>query len=202
MAKKPAASSASTSSRPSSKQPSSSTTTTNTSSAQSASKPNPASSSLSSSSSNSLSSKSGPQAIALHIWNDYVQNTPPRTFLLDAFMAFLVVIGGLQFLYAILFGNYPFNAFLSGFCAAVGQFVLTASLRMQTVEKLPKGASAEARKAASAAAAAAVKRNEGSGGEAGAEVDGGAPRVSSERAFADYVFGSLILHGFCVNFIN
>lgn len=26
----------------------------------------------------------------------------------------------------------PFNAFLSGFCAAVGQFVLTASLRMQT----------------------------------------------------------------------
>jgi oligosaccharyltransferase complex subunit epsilon len=26
----------------------------------------------------------------------------------------------------------PFNAFLSGFSAAVGQFVLTASLRMQT----------------------------------------------------------------------
>lgn len=29
-----------------------------------------------------------------------------------------------------------------------------------------------------------------------------APRVSSERAFADYVFGSLILHFFCINFIN
>lgn len=26
----------------------------------------------------------------------------------------------------------PFNAFLSGFSATVGQFVLTASLRMQT----------------------------------------------------------------------
>jgi oligosaccharyltransferase complex subunit epsilon len=26
--------------------------------------------------------------------------------------------------------------------------------------------------------------------------------VSSERAFADYVFGSMILHFFCVNFIN
>jgi oligosaccharyltransferase complex subunit epsilon len=25
---------------------------------------------------------------------------------------------------------------------------------------------------------------------------------SDERAFADYVFGSLILHFFCVNFIN
>lgn len=27
-------------------------------------------------------------------------------------------------------------------------------------------------------------------------------QISSERAFADFVFGSLILHGFCVNFIN
>lgn len=26
--------------------------------------------------------------------------------------------------------------------------------------------------------------------------------VSSERAFADFVFGSVILHAFCVNFIN
>jgi oligosaccharyltransferase complex subunit epsilon len=32
-------------------------------------------------------------------------------------------------------------------------------------------------------------------------VDAGS-KISSERAFADYVFGSLILHGFCVNFIN
>ncbi|CRK09028.1 hypothetical protein BN1723_017167, partial [Verticillium longisporum] len=29
---------------------------------------------------------------------------------------------------------FPFNAFLSGFCATVGQFVLTVSLRMQTTE--------------------------------------------------------------------
>ena len=27
-------------------------------------------------------------------------------------------------------------------------------------------------------------------------------KISSERAFADFIFGSLILHGFCVNFIN
>lgn len=85
-------------------------------------------------------------------------------------MVFLVLVGGLQFLYCVLAGNYvsiihklslsvsfeawrfgvwlwlsvsvvlhkantisqPFNAFLSGFSAAVGQFVLTASLRMQT----------------------------------------------------------------------
>ncbi len=75
---------------------------------------------------------------------------------------------------------------------------------MQTVERLPAGASAEARKAAAnaAAAASAKKGGEAMSGESGEETDGGAPRVSSERAFADYVFGSLILHGFCVNFIN
>jgi oligosaccharyltransferase complex subunit epsilon len=26
--------------------------------------------------------------------------------------------------------------------------------------------------------------------------------ISHERAFADFVFGSLLLHFFCVNFIN
>ncbi|KAK1776582.1 oligosaccharyl transferase [Copromyces sp. CBS 386.78] len=98
----------------------------------------------------------------------YQDTTPQRTKLIDAFMAFLVVVGGLQFLYCVLAGNYPFNAFLSGFSATVGQFVLTASLRIQT---------AEANKS-------------------------DFPSVSPERAFADYLVCSLILHFFCVNFIN
>jgi len=83
-------------------------------------------------------------------------------------MTFLVAVGVLQFVYCVLAGNYPFNAFLSGFSATVGQFVLTASLRIQTNT------------------------------ENKAEFD----QVSPERAFADYVFGSMILHFFCVNFIN
>ncbi|XDG06811.1 hypothetical protein ABKA04_006426 [Annulohypoxylon sp. FPYF3050] len=98
----------------------------------------------------------------------YLKNTPQRTKLIDVFMAFLVIVGGLQFAYCVLAGNYPFNAFLSGFSATVGQFVLTASLRIQT--------------------------NEGNKSEF--------PEVSPERAFADYVVGSLILHFFCINFIN
>ncbi|CAP93489.1 Pc16g08190 [Penicillium rubens Wisconsin 54-1255] len=104
--------------------------------------------------------------IAGHVWQQYASTTPQRTLLLDAFMAFLVLVGGLQFVYCVLAGNYPFNAFLSGFSAAVGQFVLTASLRMQTSDS-----------------------EQGTG-------------TSHERAFADYIFGSLILHFFCVNFIN
>ncbi|KAF3055834.1 Dolichyl-diphosphooligosaccharide-protein glycosyltransferase subunit DAD1 [Daldinia childiae] len=116
-------------------------------------------------------STSGSQAIDQVAWNiieHYQKATPQRTKLLDVFMAFLVVVGGLQFAYCVLAGNYPFNAFLSGFSATVGQFVLTASLRIQTTE---------------------ANKSE-------------FPSVSPERAFADYVVGSLILHFFCVNFIN
>ncbi|KAI0852674.1 DAD family-domain-containing protein [Daldinia vernicosa] len=116
-------------------------------------------------------SASGPQSINQIAWNiveHYQKTTPQRTKLLDVFMAFLVVVGGLQFAYCVLAGNYPFNAFLSGFSATVGQFVLTASLRIQTTE---------------------ANKSE-------------FPSISPERAFADYVVGSLILHFFCVNFIN
>ncbi|KAK4132472.1 defender against death DAD protein [Trichocladium antarcticum] len=113
----------------------------------------------------------GPQTLDTMIRNvaaHYTKTTPARTKLLDAFMAFLVAVGALQFVYCVVAGNYPFNAFLSGFSATVGQFVLTASLRIQTAE--------------------------GNKGDF--------PAVSQERAFADYVVCSLILHFFCVNFIN
>lgn len=116
----------------------------------------------------SLASKDSWAQVVSNVWTHYLKTTPQRTKLIDVFMAFLVVVGALQFLYCILAGNYPFNAFLSGFSATVGQFVLTASLRMQTTE--------------------ANKSD--------------FPSVSPERAFADYIVCSLILHFFCVNFIN
>ncbi|KAF4472758.1 DAD family [Fusarium albosuccineum] len=103
-----------------------------------------------------------------NIYDYYTEATPQRTKLIDVFLVFLVAVGALQFLYCVLAGNYPFNAFLSGFSATVGQFVLTVSLRIQTTE--------------------ANKSD--------------FPSVSPERAFADYVVCSLILHFFCVNFIN
>ncbi|USP76996.1 Dolichyl-diphosphooligosaccharide--protein glycosyltransferase subunit DAD1 [Curvularia clavata] len=107
-------------------------------------------------------------AITQDIWSKYVSKTPQRTKLLDVFLAFLVVVGALQFAYVVLVGNFPFNAFLSGFSATVGQFVLTASLRIQTNQ----------------------------------ENKAHFENISHERAFADFVFGSLLLHFFCVNFIN
>ncbi|KAI1279046.1 defender against death DAD protein [Xylaria sp. FL0933] len=134
----------------------------------------PATTSTSTSSTSTLSStktsssSSQIDKIALNILQHYQKTTPQRTKLIDAFMAFLVIVGGLQFAYCVLAGNYPFNAFLSGFSATVGQFVLTASLRIQTTE---------------------ANKSE-------------FPSVSPERSFADFVVGSLILHFFCINFIN
>ncbi|KLP10609.1 related to apoptotic cell death regulator DAD1 [Fusarium fujikuroi] len=106
--------------------------------------------------------------VVQNLYNHYVNNTPQRIKLVDAFMVFLVVVGVLQFINCALAGTFPFNAFLSGFCVTVGQFVLTASLRLQTNE--------------------AVKND--------------CPSVSPERAFADYIVCSLILHFFAINFIN
>ncbi|KAJ5364062.1 uncharacterized protein N7496_009775 [Penicillium cataractarum] len=135
-----------------------------------------------------LKTNASAAAIAQHVWEQYLATTPQRTLLLDAFMAFLVLVGGLQFLYCVLAGNYPFNAFLSGFSAAVGQFVLTASLRMQTSDS-GSGSSSKPSSKGKNARFADDNEDQGSG-------------TSHERAFADYIFGSLILHFFCINFIN
>lgn len=44
--------------------------------------------------------------ITLNIVQHYQKTTPQRTKLIDAFMAFLVIVGGLQFAYCVLAGNY------------------------------------------------------------------------------------------------
>lgn len=59
---------------------------------------------------------------------------------------------------------------------------------MQTVEQSPATASVASR-------SGATKIIDGVEEKATSQ-------ISSERAFADFVFGSLILHAFCVNFIN
>jgi oligosaccharyltransferase complex subunit epsilon len=44
--------------------------------------------------------------IAQNLVAHYAASTPQRTKLLDAFLAFLVAVGGLQFAYCVLAGNY------------------------------------------------------------------------------------------------
>jgi oligosaccharyltransferase complex subunit epsilon len=65
------------------------------------------------------------------LWSSYLQDTPARTQLIDSFLAFLCLLGVVQFLYCLLVSNFPMNAFLGGFASTVGQFVLLAGLRIQ-----------------------------------------------------------------------
>lgn len=116
-------------------------------------------------------------------YRDYIRNLTPRLKLIDSFLAFLVALGGLQFLYVLLIGNFPFNAFLGGFISCVGQFVLTVSLRLQFVS------GTEQKKT--------VETEDG-------EVKEMEPvfSITPQRAFGDYIFASLLLHFVVLHFIN
>lgn len=106
---------------------------------------------------------------------DYRKTLTPRLMVIDIFLAFLVALGALQFVYVILVGNFPFNAFLGGFISCVGQFVLVMSLRLQ------------------------IKASQPILGEAPPKSQF---NLSPERAFGDFIFASLILHFIVYHFIN
>lgn len=108
-------------------------------------------------------------------YNDYIKTLTPRLKLIDTFLVFLVALGVLQFIYVLLVGNFPFNAFLGGFISCVGQFVLTVSLRLQYGVTERKNSESESTEK---------------------------PQVSPERAFGDYIFASLVLHFIVYHFIN
>jgi len=66
-----------------------------------------------------------------HFRKEYEKKTPKRIQIIDYFLIFTVVIAGLQFLYVMLAGQFPFNSFLAGFICSVGLFVFTVCLRLQ-----------------------------------------------------------------------
>lgn len=59
------------------------------------------------------------------LWEEYRARTPQRLKLVDAYLAYIMATGIIQFLYCLLVGTFPFNSFLSGFISCVGSFVLT-----------------------------------------------------------------------------
>jgi len=83
------------------------------------------------------------QQIVQDIWGKYVEQTPQRTKLIDAFMAFLVVVGGLQFVYCVVAGNYVSSSFRALRCSsACGEVVngrLTVGSFRVAVQCLPVG---------------------------------------------------------------
>ncbi|KAJ1964418.1 oligosaccharyltransferase complex subunit epsilon [Dipsacomyces acuminosporus] len=67
--------------------------------------------------------------------SDYVDETPQRLKVVDAYMVFCVATGLAQFAYCVLVGTFPYNAFLAGFGSAVACFVFAANLRIKTNPK-------------------------------------------------------------------
>ncbi|XP_055303029.1 dolichyl-diphosphooligosaccharide--protein glycosyltransferase subunit DAD1 [Sitodiplosis mosellana] len=64
-------------------------------------------------------------------YDEYVNNTPKKLKLVDAYLFYIVLTGVIQFVYCCLVGTFPFNSFLSGFISTVSCFVLGVCLRLQ-----------------------------------------------------------------------
>lgn len=57
-------------------------------------------------------------------YSEYVNNTPKKLKIIDAYLLYVLLTGVIQFVYCCLVGTFPFNSFLSGFISSVSCFVL------------------------------------------------------------------------------
>ncbi len=56
--------------------------------------------------------------------DEYVNSTPKKLKIIDAYLLYVLLTGIIQFLYCCLVGTFPFNSFLSGFISCVSCFIL------------------------------------------------------------------------------
>ncbi|PIA19458.1 defender against death DAD protein [Coemansia reversa NRRL 1564] len=73
-----------------------------------------------------------PTDVLTKLTRDYAATTPQRLKVIDTYMVFCVAVGLIQFVYCVLVGTFPYNAFLAGFGSAVACFVFAANLRIKT----------------------------------------------------------------------
>lgn len=57
-------------------------------------------------------------------YDEYINHTPKKLKIIDAYLVYIVLTGITQFLYCCLVGSFPFNSFLSGFISTVSCFIL------------------------------------------------------------------------------
>lgn len=69
--------------------------------------------------------------VVVKFFNEYNQSTAKRLKIIDAYLLYILLTGGIQFVYCLLVGSFPFNSFLAGFISCVSSFVLAVSLRIQ-----------------------------------------------------------------------
>ncbi|KAK3579006.1 hypothetical protein CHS0354_034803 [Potamilus streckersoni] len=70
-------------------------------------------------------------AVLTKFCNEYLDNTPKKLKIIDAYLLYILLTGVIQFGYCALVGTFPFNSFLSGFTSCVGSFIITVCLRLQ-----------------------------------------------------------------------
>ena len=61
-------------------------------------------------------------------YDEYMNSTPKKLKIIDAYLFYVMLTGIIQFLYCALVGTFPFNSFLSGFISCVGTFVIGGEL--------------------------------------------------------------------------
>ena len=69
-------------------------------------------------------SSEGIVSVIQQFLDSYRTRTPTKLKLVDAYLAYIMMTGIVQFVYCALVGTFPFNSFLSGFISCVGSFVL------------------------------------------------------------------------------
>lgn len=69
-------------------------------------------------------SEGGFFSVLAELWRSYRDDTPRKLKLIDAYLAYIMATGIIQFLYCCLVGTFPFNSFLSGFISTVASFIL------------------------------------------------------------------------------
>lgn len=148
------------------------------------------------------------------IWSHYWKTTGHQTRLIDAFLAFLMVVGAIQFVYYFLIAkDVRANTIPApGLTLRGGKtdVWLTYSLSTPSWPASPPPLANSSslvrihvpiiliRLELSADVAVAVSLRMQTDEQNKSDF----PKVTPERSFADYILGSLILHFFCVNYIN
>ena len=61
-------------------------------------------------------------------WEGYVETTPKKIKIIDAFSLFCFLLTGIQILYCIIVGNFPMNSFLSGVFTSLGSLIITGGI--------------------------------------------------------------------------
>ncbi|XP_076470743.1 dolichyl-diphosphooligosaccharide--protein glycosyltransferase subunit DAD1-like [Babylonia areolata] len=72
------------------------------------------------------------RSVVAKFYDEYMQSTPKRLKIVDAYLFYIMLTGIVQFGYCCLVGTFPFNSFLAGFISTVGSFVLGVCLRLQS----------------------------------------------------------------------